>query len=150
MNNNNLHKQAQAPEVNMSWQAMDAGRPEDVRLRKQGKGILDEDKEDFSFDEEDFGVYDDEERDEDRGVGDSSRPSVPKPIFHFQRPHGGAGPRLVMDPQKSTKNLVPNISNRTPSTLQSLSITSDHVAEIAKVVIAVQNENAPKPSWSKN
>ena len=91
---------------------------------------------------------DDEERDEDRGVGDSSRPSVPKPIFHFQRPRGGAGPRLVMDPQKSTENLVPNISNRTPSTLQSLSITSDHVAEIAKIVITVQNENAPKPSRS--
>ena len=125
MNNNNPHEQAQALEVNMSRQAMDAGRPEDVRLRKQGKRILDEDEEDFSFDEEDFGV-DDEERDEDRGVG----------------------PRLVMDPQKSTENLVPNISNRTPSTLQSLSITSDHVAEIAKIVIAVQNENAPKPSRS--
>jgi hypothetical protein len=77
-------------------------------------------------------------------VGQSSRSSVPKPILHFQRPRGGAGPRLRMNPQTSTAaNPVPNIPN-TPS-LQSLGITSEHVAAIAQIVMTVQNQNAPKP-----
>ena len=79
-------------------------------------------------------------------MGDSSRSSVPKPILHFQKPRGGAGPRLQMDPQTSTAtNPVLNISNITPSTLPSLGITSEHVTAIAKIVMAVQNQNNPKP-----
>src|SRR5271156_4209333 len=81
-------------------------------------------------------------------MAQSSRPSVPKPIFHFQKPRGGAGHRLRIKPQKSTTNPVPNISNLTPSTLQPLGITSEQVAAITNIVIAVQNQNTPKPSRS--
>ena len=77
-------------------------------------------------------------------MGDNSRSSVPKPIFHFQRPRGGAGPRLQMEPQTSiAADSVPDIS--TSSTLQSLGITSEQVAAIAKIVMAVQDQNPPKP-----
>lgn len=51
----NRDEQAQAPEVDMSGQAMDDGRPKDVRLGKQRKRILDEDEEDFNFDEDEVG-----------------------------------------------------------------------------------------------
>jgi hypothetical protein len=51
----NRDEQAQAPEVNMSGQAMDAGRPKVVRWGKQHKRGLDED--------EDFIIDEDEDRD---------------------------------------------------------------------------------------
>jgi hypothetical protein len=162
MNNINQPEQAQAPlageDVNMGGQAMDTGRPEDVRWGKQRKRPLDEDEEDFGQYDEDDGVDDSdpeivsivhilEHRVTDcpkKEMGDGSRSSVPKPIFRFQRPRGGAGPQLQFDPQTSTTaNPVPNIPNITPSTLQSLGMTSEQVAAIAKIVMAVQN--IPKP-----
>jgi hypothetical protein len=71
---------------------------------------------------------------------------VAKPIYHFQRPRGGAGPRLQMDPQTSTAaNPDPNIPNITTATTLHLDgITSEQVAAIASIVMAVQNQNAPK------
>jgi hypothetical protein len=81
----------------------------------------------------------------DGDMGDSSQPSVPRPIFDFNRPRGGAGPRLRMDPQTSTAtNPVPNIPNLPTSTLQLAGITSEQVAAIANIVMAVQNQNPPK------
>ena len=83
-------------------------------------------------------------------MGDNSRFSVPrqslvpKPIFHFQRPRGGAGPRLQIVQTSAASNPspnVPNIPNTTPSPLQSLGITSEQVAAIAEIVMAVQNKN---------
>ena len=128
-NNNQLEH------VNMGRQVMDTGRPEDVRWGKQRKPPLDEDEEDFALDEDD-----DEGTDSEPEI----RVSVPKPIFHFQRPRGGAGPKLKMNPQTSTSaNPVPNIPNITPP-LQSLGITSEQVAAIAQIVMAVQNQNSPK------
>jgi hypothetical protein len=143
-NNNN-----QFEHVNMGKQVMDTGRPKDVRWGKQRQRPLDEDEEDFGLN--DFDLYDDEENsglDEDDQNNDSEpeiRFSVPKPMLHFQRPRGGAGPKLKMNSQTSTSaNPVPNIPNITSSPLQSLGITSEQVAAIAKIVIAVQNQTGPK------
>jgi hypothetical protein len=141
-NNNN-----QSEHVNMDGQVMDTGRLEHVRWGKQRKLPLDEDEEDFGLDEDEENFSMDED-DQDKGKDDSEpeiRFSVPKPIMHFQRPRGGAGPRLKMNSQTSTSaNPVPNIPNITPSPLQSLGITSEQVAAIAEIVMAVQNKNSPK------
>lgn len=54
---------------------------------------------------------------------------------------------MKMDPQTSTANQVPNISNITSSMLHPLGITSEQVAAIANIVMAVQNQNIiPSPS----
>jgi hypothetical protein len=73
MNDDNQPEQAQAPEVNMSEQAMDMRKREGIRRGKQ----RDEDEEDFGFDEDfdkDFGT--DEEDEEGRGVDDDSIPEI--------------------------------------------------------------------------
>ena len=77
---------------------------------------------------------------------------MPKPIYSFTKPRGGAGPRLQTDPQTSTSaNPVPNIPNTTTPTLQlaGISITSEQIAAITNIVMAVQNQNTPQPSQSR-
>ena len=83
-------------------------------------------------------------------MGDIRPTSVPKPMYHFQRPHGGAGPRLQMNFQASTAaNPTPNIPSIPTSTLQSAGITTDQIAAIANIVMAVQNQNTRNPSRNK-
>ena len=81
-------------------------------------------------------------------MDDSSRHTVPKPIRCFQKPRGGAGPRWKIDPQTATTATaaipVSNIPNITTS-MSLDGITSEQIAAIASIVMAVQNQTLPIP-----
>ncbi|KDR79748.1 hypothetical protein GALMADRAFT_136359 [Galerina marginata CBS 339.88] len=127
---------------------MGEGRRRHGKQRATSKE-LSEDEEDFGPDLYANGTNDSSEdddigdqRDQWRGEPSDSQPSVPKPIFHFQRPRGGGGPRLRVDPQTPSSPSpipIPNITNMPlPPSLLPFSLTAEHVAAIAQVVIGMQ------------
>jgi hypothetical protein len=70
-------------------------------------------------------------------------------MHRFQKkPRGGAGPQLQIDPQTSTTATaaipVLNIPDITTSTSLD-GITSEQIAAIASIVMAVQNQTIPIP-----
>lgn len=74
-------------------------------------------------------------------------------MLHYQRPRGGAGPRLKFDMPSNSKPLDPTSENiNVPTSVQHLlgpSMTTEQIAAIVQIVMAVQAQKPATPPRSK-